>query len=173
MRKDRLYILGSIVLTLWVCITYLLFAHRPKPDLVNTADALRLQLDLKRDLDTFERRLRHQLKDNGILLKELQVLRNDQIVHPDKAKNADGEQKFVDGANEYEEAPPGVGGGIGDASGGVREKKESLGGANQKANVVIPVLMFACNRVTVTKALDLLLEYRTDPIKFPIIVSQV
>ena len=39
--------------------------------------------------------------------------------------------------------------------------------------MVIPVLMFACNRVTVAKALDSLLSYRTDPVKFPIIVSQV
>ena len=38
---------------------------------------------------------------------------------------------------------------------------------------MIPVLMFACNRVTVAKALDSLLSYRTDPAKFPIIVSQV
>ena len=39
--------------------------------------------------------------------------------------------------------------------------------------MVIPVLMFACNRVTVAKAVDSLLSYRTDPAKFPIIVSQV
>jgi alpha-1,3-mannosyl-glycoprotein beta-1,2-N-acetylglucosaminyltransferase len=38
---------------------------------------------------------------------------------------------------------------------------------------VIPVLMFACNRVTVNKALDSLLRARKDPEKFPIIVSQV
>jgi len=37
---------------------------------------------------------------------------------------------------------------------------------------VIPVLLFACNRVTVNKALDLLLVYRTDKEQFPIIVSQ-
>ena len=42
-----------------------------------------------------------------------------------------------------------------------------------KDAVVIPVLMFACNRVTVAKAVDSLLSYRTDPAKFPIIVSQV
>jgi hypothetical protein len=38
---------------------------------------------------------------------------------------------------------------------------------------VIPVLMFACNRVTVNLALDSLLKARKDPNKFPIIVSQV
>lgn len=37
----------------------------------------------------------------------------------------------------------------------------------------IPVLVFACNRITVTKCLDSLLQYRPDPDHFPIIVSQV
>jgi len=41
---------------------------------------------------------------------------------------------------------------------------------------VIPILMFACNRVSVTKAIDPLLKYRGDDparkAKFPIIVSQ-
>ena len=44
-------------------------------------------------------------------------------------------------------------------------------------NAVIPILMFACNRVSVTKAIDPLLKYRGDDparkAKFPIIVSQV
>jgi hypothetical protein len=39
--------------------------------------------------------------------------------------------------------------------------------------VVIPVLMFACNRVTVNRALDNLLKIRKDAAKFPVIVSQV
>ena len=38
---------------------------------------------------------------------------------------------------------------------------------------VIGVLMFACNRVTVSKALDLLLKYRPSKEQFPVIVSQV
>lgn len=38
---------------------------------------------------------------------------------------------------------------------------------------VIPVLVFACNRVSVTRCLDQLLQYRPNPDQFPIIVSQV
>lgn len=38
---------------------------------------------------------------------------------------------------------------------------------------VIPVLVFACNRVSVSKCLDQLIEYRPNPDQFPIIVSQV
>ena len=41
-------------------------------------------------------------------------------------------------------------------------------------DVVMPVLMFACNRVTVSKAVDLILKYRGgNRKKFPLIVSQV
>ncbi|XP_044264077.1 alpha-1,3-mannosyl-glycoprotein 2-beta-N-acetylglucosaminyltransferase [Tribolium madens] len=36
----------------------------------------------------------------------------------------------------------------------------------------LPVLVFACNRVGVSRCLDRLLQYRPDPDKFPIIVSQ-
>lgn len=38
---------------------------------------------------------------------------------------------------------------------------------------VIPVLVFACNRVSVRKCLDNLIEYRPNVNQFPIIVSQV
>merc|ERR1712018_31195 len=41
-----------------------------------------------------------------------------------------------------------------------------------KRDAVIAILMFACNRITVSKALDSLLAYRKDDVKFPIIVSQ-
>lgn len=38
---------------------------------------------------------------------------------------------------------------------------------------IIPVIVFACNRVTVSRALDKLIKYRPDRDQFPIIVSQV
>lgn len=38
---------------------------------------------------------------------------------------------------------------------------------------VIPVLVFACNRISVRKCLDNLIEYRPNVHQFPIIVSQV
>lgn len=39
--------------------------------------------------------------------------------------------------------------------------------------IVIPVLVFACNRVSVNRCLDQLIQYRPNPDQFPIIVSQV
>lgn len=38
---------------------------------------------------------------------------------------------------------------------------------------VIPVLVFACNRISVSRCLDQLIQYRPNPDQFPIIVSQV
>ena len=38
---------------------------------------------------------------------------------------------------------------------------------------VIPVIVFACNRVSVSRSLDLLVKYRPNREQFPIIVSQV
>lgn len=38
---------------------------------------------------------------------------------------------------------------------------------------VMPILVFACNRVSVTKCLDNLIEFRPNAEQFPIIVSQV
>ncbi|KAJ8925529.1 hypothetical protein NQ315_009368 [Exocentrus adspersus] len=43
---------------------------------------------------------------------------------------------------------------------------------NEVQNVKIPVLVFACNRVTINKCLDRLIQYRPDPDLFPVIVSQ-
>ncbi|XP_030757030.1 alpha-1,3-mannosyl-glycoprotein 2-beta-N-acetylglucosaminyltransferase [Sitophilus oryzae] len=42
----------------------------------------------------------------------------------------------------------------------------------QFRDVKIPILVIACNRITVTRCLDELLKYRPDPDKFPIFVSQ-
>ncbi|KAH1015126.1 alpha-1,3-mannosyl-glycoprotein 2-beta-N-acetylglucosaminyltransferase [Dendroctonus ponderosae] len=50
----------------------------------------------------------------------------------------------------------------------VQVDKETQGSQEGK----LPVLVFACNRVSVTRCLDRLLQYRPDADKFPIIVSQ-
>lgn len=39
-------------------------------------------------------------------------------------------------------------------------------------NIVLPILVFSCNRPDVQRCLEGLLKYRSDPQKFPIIVSQ-
>lgn len=41
------------------------------------------------------------------------------------------------------------------------------------SGTVIPVLVLACNRISVSRCLDQLIQYRPNPDQFPIIVSQV
>jgi len=58
-----------------------------------------------------------------------------------------------------------------------RSAKLSVNGAEVskyegKSDNVLPVLLFACNRVSVNKALDELISYRPSKEKYPIIVSQ-
>ena len=45
--------------------------------------------------------------------------------------------------------------------------------ANIRGEPIIPVVVFACNRVSVRDCLDNLLKYRPNVDRFPIIVSQV
>ncbi|XP_056638722.1 alpha-1,3-mannosyl-glycoprotein 2-beta-N-acetylglucosaminyltransferase [Diorhabda sublineata] len=53
-----------------------------------------------------------------------------------------------------------------------REQSQNKLLPKELQNVKIPVLVFACNRITVTRCLDSLIQYRPDPDQFPIIVSQ-
>jgi len=163
MRRDKIFLFGLALLSLWTVVTYVLFTLRPRQDPASAEESLRRQLSFKREVDGFGKRLRAQLDENSLLLKQVRELRNAQIVGK-SSENDDVDAKdivkkrkvFVDAANEYED------------TGKADEDDEVV----EKDGVVIPVLMFACNRVTVAKALDSLLSYRTDPAKFPIIVSQ-
>lgn len=55
----------------------------------------------------------------------------------------------------------------------VHKKNEIKGSIINDVDRKIPILVFACNRISITKCLDKLILYRPDPDKFPIIVSQV
>lgn len=52
-------------------------------------------------------------------------------------------------------------------------KANALPQPNDIGGIRIPVIVFACNRVSVSKCLDNLLRYRPNAHQFPIIVSQV
>ena len=154
MRKDRLYALGTLAFCIWMSMTYFLFVHRPNAEAVRRrlgfdgkSSATLTLTALSHRVDEFEKRLKQTSDENSQLL---QVLR-------EAVKESQKQEKHKNNvevpAKEPNAAPP---------------VAWSL-----QANVVIPVLMFACNRVTVAKALDSLLQIRKDKHKFPIIVSQV
>ena len=51
------------------------------------------------------------------------------------------------------------------------QKEDNINRVN-KGDIVIPIIVFACNRPGFSRCLDGLLKYRSDQHKFPIIVSQ-
>ena len=139
-------------------MTYFLFVHRPN------ADAVRKKLGyfsrtteeekgsfsaLSSRIEDFEARLKKSNSDNSELLKALKEAVKESKDDKNKLVEVVKRQP-IDGSNNVE----------------VLKVANSL-------QHVIPVLMFACNRVTVKKALDSLLAYRKNKEKFPIIVSQV
>ena len=143
MRKDKIYVFGSLALFLWICMTYFLFVHRPNPAeslrkkfLTNDKDLISESLvNLHLKIEDFERRLKRTSEENSELLQSL--------------------QKAVSSKSQDNE-----------------NRQKSLENEHKNEDLVIAVLMFACNRVTVSKALDSLLKIRTNKSKFPIIVSQ-
>lgn len=170
MRATLFYIIVFVLV--WIGFTYLLFVQRPAAlSARNHASSSfssaqnRLEPQFRARLDQFESRLRQQIDDNRQLLQEIHAL------HGPKG-GGEAPVKFVDGANEYE---GGGGGGLADlqavpGGGGALSGGEEAGPG---LDGVMPLLMFACNRVTVTKAVDLILAIRGDRgRKFPLIVSQ-
>ena len=64
----------------------------------------------------------------------------------------------------------GGGGGGGDGDDDINVDPKDI--PKLPSSSVIPVLLFSCNRVTVSRALNLLINHRTSKEQFPIIVSQ-
>ena len=150
MRKDRLYALGTLAFCIWMSMTYFLFVHRPNAEAVRR----RLGFDGKSSATTLTlTALSHRVDEFERRLKQTSD-ENSQLLH--------ALQEAVKESHKQEEKRN---------NGDV--KQAPLAPWPIEENVVIPVLMFACNRVTVSKALEALLSIRKDKQKFPIIVSQV
>ena len=169
MRKDTLYAFGSLAVFAWVAMTYFLFVHRPH---ISLEEVRRTRIvALKDRTEDFEVKLNGSLEESSVLLARVKDI--SQLKHsPNKnlgqiepvAKKTSQEsnldkKKDVDLKDDVQEP--------------VVEVQDKVVAAVDDLAAVIPVLMFACNRVTVNIALDSLLKARKDSIKFPIIVSQV
>ncbi len=150
MKKDKLYLFGTLALFAWISMTYFLFVHRPKSVESSGSDRRLSELNaLKSRMTNFEFKLKESLAENSAFLKQVQDL----LSHKNPPKDT-----LKDKAK--------------DVVANVVDKKRVVKEKEDFSNV-IPVLMFACNRVTVSKSLDNLLKIRKDEKKFPIIVSQV
>ena len=150
MKKDKLYLFGTLALFAWISMTYFLFVHRPKSVESSGSGGRISELNsLKSRMTNFESKLKESLAENSAFLKQVQdiLLSNKK---PSKDTLKDKAKDLV----------------VGDDV----DRKKAI---KEDFSNVIPVLMFACNRVTISKSLDNLLKIRKDEKKFPIIVSQV
>ncbi|XP_021347461.1 alpha-1,3-mannosyl-glycoprotein 2-beta-N-acetylglucosaminyltransferase-like isoform X2 [Mizuhopecten yessoensis] len=94
------------------------------------------------ELDILDIGIQNQLRQNLALLTKLQSLRNETERNP--MPNKPGPMVLPD----------------------------RKGDGSNLGKVVLPVLMIACDRVTVSRSLDQLIKHRTTKEQFPIIVSQ-
>ena len=174
MRKDQLYAFGSLTLFVWISMTYFLFVHRPNGGAVRrrlglSGDGSSLTIEsLAKRIDGFEIQLKQSADENNVLLEALRQAvkesrENKKRKIADDNSNNDKGQQAKSREIEVLEIKSDV----------HKEVVVDHDSNSASSNVVIAVLMFACNRVTVRKALDSLLAYRKDKIKFPIVVSQV
>ncbi|KAL5288683.1 MGAT1 family protein [Megaselia abdita] len=108
-----------------------------------------------------ENRARHELSEDLDLSNSVVQALKDHVASYDEEQHKRLEEEQEGSKeNQIEEQPKTV---------KITEKPLLITSDNQP---VIPVLVFACNRVTINKCLDNLIEYRPSSEQFPIIVSQ-
>jgi len=105
-------------------------------------------------IDDLEARLSKQIEDNMILVK---LVKNEVLLRAALEKKEKKQESYDKEFKDTEMK-------------NISENSSDI--INSNVNPVIPVLLFACDRPTVRKALDLLLDYRPNKEQFPIIVSQ-
>ena len=146
MRKDKLY-LATLIMVAWILLTYrFLYRPRPRSGVIISSKRNFDAVHAKNRLGSLEKMLTDLSKERNVLLEETKKI-------------------LKDGISQGNE-------GQGEKNGTILERRPFKKAENSSDRVIIPVLMIACNRVTVNKSLDSLLEQRPDKRKFPIIVSQ-
>jgi len=158
MRKHIFYVLSFLCSFLWLGIIYMIYSEKenalPPKLIINNNE-------IKDRLQSLEKKISEQVEENSILLNKLHKVRlvNKEQKHEQEIavprESVLEQEREPEHSNDQEPEPRGD------------DMEEEI-----PTKPVIPVLLFACNRVTVNKALDLLLVYRTDKEQFPIIVSQ-
>lgn len=151
-RFKRLHLVVVVVFLFlsWNIFTYYTLVNR------NAEKELGNEHELEDRLGELQRRIASQLEENKQLLDQLKTLRHladvaqSQTRAPDSGKISTRAVVAGGGAGDkvWKELPP------------------------QPEASVLPVLMIACDRVTISRSLDMLLKYRPSPERFPIIVSQ-
>ena len=173
---------------------YLIYHRSTVDNIVN------LFRQIEQSFEQIQRQLQSQIKSNSLLLDKLRMLKSDirsnneavvditkfiellenpddsdvdqivRIVERHKPKERSEqlnvetfEDEDIDSKNNYKE-------GANDDDDDIDDVQDKAAAGTSKP--VIPVLLFSCNRVSVNRALDLLISYRPSKEQFPIIVTQ-
>lgn len=155
MKKDTVFAFGSLALFAWVSITWFLFVHRPNISMEELRkDTFSRIKDLQDRVDRFDGQLKENLNQTSFIIDIIKSgIKKTNVVTPKVERSVT--------TTTTPEVPR------------FNECTNSSNNPDLFANI-IPVLVIACNRVTVSKALESLLKARKekDKEKFPIFVSQ-
>ncbi|PSN47446.1 Alpha-1,3-mannosyl-glycoprotein 2-beta-N-acetylglucosaminyltransferase [Blattella germanica] len=143
MRKNQFIGFAFLSVCLWAVVTYYLFLDRP---LNHKPD--QNQIRIEEHLSLLESKLKEQFSDTK------SVKANEA---PEVQEGEDREKQQEVEEDEDEE---------------IRRIRSLAEHPLPDGGPVIAVLVFACNRITVSKCIDQLLKYRPSREQFPIIVSQ-
>ena len=157
---------------------------------------------IEEGFEQIQRQLKSQIKSNSLLLDKLRMLKSDigsnneavvditkfiellenpddsdvdQIVriverHKPKSKERSEELNVKSFEDDEQDAKNSYKEDTNDDDDDIDDVQDKAAGSSSKP--VIPVLLFSCNRVSVNRALDLLISYRPSKEQFPIIVTQ-
>ncbi|XP_049781255.1 alpha-1,3-mannosyl-glycoprotein 2-beta-N-acetylglucosaminyltransferase isoform X2 [Schistocerca cancellata] len=155
MRKNQFFAFVFVSFCLWTVVTYYLFQHRPLG--TRFPDASVVEDPLAR----LEKKLKEHLKANKNLFREIQ-----EFVFKEAANNHIGENSLVGNEAQNEVL------GSRQKNSKVEQLKDIAQQKLPNGGPVIAIVVFACNRITVSKCIDQLVRYRPSRHQFPIIVSQ-
>jgi len=192
-------LLGGAMLLFWAGIYYVSYVSMP-PDVGKGERLKDKSRQIEQSFEQIQRQLQSQIKSNSLLLDKLRMLKSDirsnneavvditkfiellenpddsdvdqivRIVERHKPKERSEqlnvetfEDEDIDSKNNYKED-------ANDDDDDIDDVQDKAAGGTSKP--VIPVLLFSCNRVSVNRALDLLISYRPSKEQFPIIVTQ-
>ena len=154
---------------------------------------------LEEGFDGVQKQLKAQIRTNTVLLDKLKLLRSELGQNKDAVVDIDGfialledPDKNVDSVVKIVEKirpkAPEINNVDNEEWKNEERVEESVDNQNNSENdndddidvepdkvqskPIIPILVFSCNRVTVNKALDLLISYRPSKEQYPIIVTQ-
>ena len=162
MRANKRFLVALGIIGLWSLVTYLI--------VIKNHDYQQSGKSKLHDRVVFlENEIRKESEDRKELISRYQklvkILNTPTTALPNLiSNNDDNNNNIVEGGEAVEEPSS------------QRYDKINFNGKyinNDIDRPVIPILVIACNRVSISRSLDLLIKYRPNREQFPIVVSQV